>query len=224
MKMITKSMALVFICLMASSFYCPGASAEEIRGKYCYSCLKRGSLVIAKDVSYALALRNAVKKNATFKSLLDSIDDCETKKSVLEITAGCCVKHIKVLKESLKERTACTELVADLDIAVVKSIISRKIQALESSEKKGFDGVISNEQVRIINYKREGSFVTILYQAKEDLLYESVGMSITSFDIKGRKIIRSAGRFPLGSLSRGKVRWASLPVPTDAASFELELE
>ena len=224
MKRVTKSISVFFLCLMASSFCERDALAEEIRGKYCYTCLKSGSLVIGKDISYALALREAVKENTEFKALLETVDDCALKKSVLEITAGCCVKHVKVVKQSLQERKACTELIADLDMDVVKSVISRKIKDLKSSEIEGFDGVISNEQVRIINYKREGSFVTILYQAKEDLLYESFGMSITSYDINGRRIVRNAGRFPLGSLSRGKVRWASLPVPADAASFELELE
>ncbi|MBW2116242.1 MAG: hypothetical protein JRH04_15815 [Deltaproteobacteria bacterium] len=212
-----KIMVLIFICSLGISFPCLRVSAEEIQGEYCYTTLETEPLMVAKEISYALALRAAVKKSDTFKSLTKDIEDFRLKKSI-----G--VGQVKVLKQDIQGRTSCTELVAQLDTQILKSILSRKVPVADSAKPKGFEGLLSNEYVKILNYKKEGSFLTILYQAKQHLEPDSVEISILCFDNEGRQIKRTSGLFPLRPVARGKVRWASLPLREETASFELKLD
>ena len=224
MNLNTKNIVLIFICSLGISFPCLRVSAEEIRGEYCYTTLETEPLMVAKEISYALALRKAVNQSHTFKSLTKDIEDFRLKKSIIEIAAGCGVGQVKVLKQDIQGRTSCTELVAQLDTQILKSILSRKVLAADSAKPKGFEGLLSNEYVKILNYKKEGSFLTILYQAKQHLEPDSVEISILCFDNEGRQIKRTSGLFPLRPVARGKVRWASLPLREESVSFELKLD
>jgi hypothetical protein len=218
-----KIMVLVFICLIGIPFPCLRVSAEEIRGEYCYTTLETEPLMVADEISYALALRKAIKESETFRSLTKDIEDNRLKKSIIEITAGCGVNNVKVLKKDIRDRTSCTELVAQLDTEMLKSIVSRKAPPI-STEPKGFEGLLSNEYVKILNYKKEGSFLTILYEAKQHLQPDCVEISILYFDNQGHQIKRTFGHFPTEPTARGRVRWASLPLQEEPGSFELRLD
>jgi hypothetical protein len=219
-----KIMVLIFIGLIGLSFPCLRVSAEEIRGEYCYTTLETEPLMVAGEISYALALRKAVKESDTFRSLTKDIEDPRLKKSIIEITAGCGVDNVKVLKKDVRDRTSCTELVAQMDTEMLKSIVSRKAPPIDSTRPKGFEGLLSNEYVKILNYKKEGSFLTILYQAKQHLEPDCVEISILYFDNQERQINRTFGHFPMEPVGRGRVRWATLPLREEPGSFELRLD
>ncbi len=219
-----KTMALVLICFVGLSFPCLGVAAEEIRGEYCYAAHETEPLTVAEEISYALALRKAVKESETFRSLTKNIEDPLLKKSIIEITAGCGVKNVKVIKQDFRGSASCTELVAELDTKMLESIVSRKAPSTDSEKPEGFEGLLSNEYVKILNYKKEGSFLTILYQAKQYLEPDCVEISIVYFDNQGRQIKRTFGHFPMVRLDRGNVRWASLPLHGQTGSFELRLD
>jgi hypothetical protein len=219
-----KIMILIFICLIGLSFSCLRVSAEEIRGKYCYTALETEPLMVADEISYALALRKAVKESETFRSLTKDIEDPRIKKSIIEITAGCGVNNVNVLKKDVQNRTSCTDLVAQLDTEMLKSIVSRKAPPIDTTKPEGFEGLLSNEYIKILNYKKQGSFLTILYQAKQHLEPDCVEISILYFDDQGRQIKRNFGHFPMEPVARGSVRWASLPLREETGSFELRLD
>lgn len=215
---------LVFTCLIGLPFPCLYASAEEIRGESCYTTLETEPLMVAGEISYALALRKAVKESETFRSLTKDIEDPLIKKSIIEIAAGCGVDNVRVLKKDVRDRTSCTELAAQLDTEILKSIVFRKAPPTDSTESDGFEGLLSNEYVKILNYKKDGSFLTILYQAKRHLEADCVAINILYFDNQGRQIMRTFGHFPVVPVARGKVRWASLPLREEPGSFELKLD
>ena len=219
-----KIMVMVFVCLIGLSFLCLRVSAEEIRGEYCYTTLETEPLMVAGEISYALALRKAVKESEMFRSLTKDIEAPLIKKSIIEIAAGCGVNDIKVLKQDVRGRSSCTELVAQLDTEMLKSIVARKAPPTDSTKPDGFEGLLSNEYIKILNYKKEGSFLTILYQAKQHIEADCVAISILYFDNQGRQIMRNFGHFPMVPVARGKVRWASLPLREEPGPFELRLD
>lgn len=219
-----KIMVIFCVCFMGLSFPCLYVSAEEIRGKVCYTSLESEPLRVADEISYALALRKAVKESDSFRSLTKDIEDPLIKKSIVEITAGCGVTNVKVLKTDVRDRTSCTELVAQLDTDVLKSVVARKLPRTDSTESEGFEGLLRNEYIKILNYKKENSFLTILYQAKQYLEPDCVEISILYFDGQGRQTMRTFGHFPMVPMSPGEVRTGSLPLREQPGPFELRLD
>jgi hypothetical protein len=205
------------------SFPIFGISAEEISGKHCYSGVNNEPVSMSKEISYALALRNAVKSSDAFNSLAEGVEDCLTREEIIEVTAGCGISNINVSNQDVQGRTVCTYLTAELDAQILKSIIARKTAEAESKKPRGFKGLISNDDLRILNYKRDGSFVTILYQAKRFLDEDAVEIVILSFDATGSLLKRHTVDFPLRPLSSGAYRWGSIPISENAVSFELKI-
>ena len=219
-----KIMYLVFVLFIDLSFPCLRVYSEEIRGDFCYTTSETEPLIAADEISYALALRKAIRESDTFKSLTKDIEDRQIKKSIVEITAGCGVNNVNIIKQDVRDRTSCTELVAQLDTEMLKSIISRKAPPVDASKPEDFEGLLSNEYVKILNYEKEGSFLSVLYQAKQHLEPDCVEISILYFDNQGQQIKRTFGHFPMEPTARGRVRWASLPLREKAESFELRLD
>jgi hypothetical protein len=198
--------------------------AEEIKGKYCYSSAAYEPLLLAREISEALALRRAIENSEKFQAMVKDVHECKVKNSIVEVAAGCAVNNVKIESQEIQERTVCTSLTGDLDVKILENIIWRKAQSASPNKDAEFEGLLSNEKVRILNYYKEGSFVKILYQAKRDLDYGSFMLSITSLDMDGRQIKRHASHFPLKHLLQWDFRWASLPLDEKAVSFELGLE
>lgn len=200
------------------------ASAEEIQGKYCYSSAEHEPLLLAREISEALALRKAIGNSEKFQTMIKDVDECKVRNSIVEVAAGCAVNNVKILNQEIQERNVCTSLTGELNVKILEDILWRKVQVASATKGAEFEGLLSNANVRILNYYKEGQFVKILYQAKRDLDYGSFMLSITSFDTDGRQIKRHSSRFPLKHLLQGDFRWASLPLDEKTVSFELGLE
>ena len=223
MKFINKATVFFVPVLLMVFFPIFGISAEEISGKHCYSSVKNEPISMSKEISYALALRNAVKSSDSFNSLAEGVEDCLTREEIIEVAAGCGINNINISNQDVQGRTVCTYLTAELDTQILKLIIARKTAEAESKKPKGFKGLISNDDLRILNYKREGSFVTVLYQAKRFLNEDAVEIVLLSFDSSGNLLKRRSVDFPLRPLSSGAFRWGSIPISEDAVSFELKI-
>ncbi len=213
---------VVFLCTYITLFESV-VECEELQGKYCYSSPKNEPLLVAEEASYSLALREAVKRSNTFKEFIDKVEDCELRKEIREIAAACATQGTKVIKQETSGRTVCTELTTHLDIKVLESIIERKLRSTGTMGETEFKGLIPSESIKVINYRREDGIITILYQAKKELGFKAVGITVNCFDGDGNLIESNSAFFPESPLPRNNIRWASLPIAEGTLTFELKI-
>ena len=219
-----KPLRISFLVLLLSSIVVTSAFAKqvEISGKYCYQYGDSESLMIAKEISYAMALRKAIETYKTFVTSTSIIEDFQMKKDLIETIASGYVDNVKVINQDVQGRTVCTSLVGYVNPDAVKSIISRKVEKIKHPKKSESTVVAEGKYIRILNYKRIGNEVSILYQAKKGLYsnYERTIM-INCFDkdgypMEGRKVYAESG------LYAGEIRRLTVRTPSGTASFEIK--
>ena len=227
-----------FLALLLSSIVVTSAFAKqvEISGKYCYQYGDSESLMIAKEISYAMALRKAIETYKTFVTSTSIIEDFQMKKDLIETIASGYVDNVKVINQDVQGRTVCTSLVGYVNPDAVKSIISRKVEKIKHPEKRESTVVAEGKYIRILNYKRIdnevsmfdnevsmfGYQISILYQAKKNL--DSVSqrtIMINCFDKDGYPM---EGNTVLAeySLYAGEIRRLTVRVHSGTASFEIK--
>ncbi len=198
----------------------PSFASERIKGSYCYTYGDMESLMVAKEISYTMALRKAIETYRTFISSTTVVKDFKLKQDIIENIASGYVDNIRIVSQGVNGRTVCTELVGSVNPDAVRSIISRKV------EKTGFKGLVSNEYIKILSYKTEGGWLSILYQAKQHLTKYQINIIVDCFDKDGMPIEGTYRSVPSGAyLSKGEVRKTrKVGLPRETASFELRLE
>lgn len=224
-----KHLRISFLALLLSSIVVTSAFAKqvEISGKYCYQYGDSESLMIAKEISYAMALRKAIETYKTFVTSTSIIEDFQMKKDLIETIASGYVDNVKVIKQHVQGRTVCTSLVGYVNPDAVKSIISRKVEKIKHPKKRESTVVAEGKYIRILNYKRIGNNnVSILYQAKTPLLsYSSSSerrtIMINCFDkdgypMEGKKVYAES------RLYSGEIRRLTVKIPIGTASFEIK--
>lgn len=216
-----------FLALLLSSIVVTSAFAKqvEISGKYCYQYGDSESLMIAKEISYAMALRKAIETYKTFVTSTSIIEDFQMKKDLIETIASGYVDNVKVINQDVQGRTVCTSLVGYVNPDAVKSIISRKVEKIKHPKKRESTVVAEGKYIRILNYKRIGNnYVSVLYQAKTPLpSYISAlrTIMINCFDkdgypMEGKKVYAERG------LYSGEIRRLTVKIPIGTASFEIK--
>ena len=223
---------LLALMVVTSAF----AKQVEISGKYCYQYGDSESLMIAKEISYAMALRKAIETYKTFISSTSIVKDFKLKKDLIETIASGYVDNVKVINQDVQGRIVCTSLVGYVNPDAVKSIISRKVEKIKHPEKRESTVVAEGKYIRILNYKRIdnevsmfdnevsmfGYQISILYQAKKNL--DSVSqrtIMINCFDkdgypMEGNKVLAEY------SLYAGEIRRLTVRVHSGTASFEIK--
>jgi hypothetical protein len=226
-----KPSRISFLVLLVSSIVVTSAFAKqvEISGKYCYQYGDSESLMMAKKISYAMALRKAIETYKTFVTSISIIEDFQMKKDLIETIASGYVDNVKVIDQDVQGRTVCTSLVGYVNPDAVKSIISRKVEKIKHPKKSESTVVAEGKYIRILNYKRIGNEVSmfgnqvsILYQAKKYLYSDyELTIMINCFDkdgypMEGEKV-RAEKRLYTGEIRRLTVR-----IPSGTASFEIK--
>ena len=205
------------------------AGQARIQGEYCYQYGDSESLMIAKEISYAMALRKAIETYKTFISSTSIVKDFKLKKDIIEAIASGYVDNIKIIKQDVKGRTVCTTLIGYVNPDAVKSIISRKVEKVRKTKRKEFKGLVSRN-VKILSirkglhsiYKIGG--LKILYQAKGVLSYESETIMVDCFDDNGNPIPGNSVKIPFyDTIYKGEVREAEIVLPTGTVSYEVRL-
>ncbi|MDO9527863.1 MAG: hypothetical protein Q7J27_01755 [Syntrophales bacterium] len=216
-------MVALFLLLLSFIFIDSAyAKRVQIRGEYCYQYGDSESLMVAKEISYAMALRKAIETYKTFISSTSIVKDFKLKKDLIETIASGYVDNVKIIKQDVKGRTVCTTLIGYVNPDAVKSIISRKVERVKKTRTREFKGLISNECIKILNYKREGQHLSILYQAKKRFNYTFVRIVIDCFDRNGNPI-EGRSSDTASRLDRGEVRKEVVELPGGTASFEIRL-
>jgi hypothetical protein len=199
------------------------AGAETIRGDACYTSPQEEPITVGKEISYAMALRRAVGNSEAFASVMRDVEDCKARASILEVAAGSCIRDITVTGQAIEGREICTKVTGTLHVPGLQAIKERKLREFGLTQEREFKGLIRDEYVKILNYKKRGSYLTVLYQAKRYLDRESVEISVRCFDEGGTPGKTYDGQFPLRPLLAGEIRWATVRICEDAAFFELTL-
>ena len=150
-RIITASLSLLFLISFCGLAY---ADRAKIQGDYCYQYGDSESLMVAKEISYAMALRKAIETYKTFISSTSIVTDFKLKKDIIEAIASGYVDDINVVKQDVKGRTVCTTLVGYVNPQAVKSVISRKVEKVRKAKRSPYEGIISSERLEILNYKR----------------------------------------------------------------------
>ena len=97
---------LVSFLLSNTSF----AAQAKIHGKYCYQYGDSESLMIAKEISYSMALRKAIETYQTFVASTSIVQDFRLRNDLVETIASGYVENIKIARQDVEGRTVCTEL------------------------------------------------------------------------------------------------------------------
>jgi len=204
------------------------ADEAEIGGKYCYQYGDSESLVAAKEISYAMALRNAIETYQTFVTSTSIVEDYRLQKDLVETIASGYVENIRILKQEVQGRTVCTELVGRVNPQAVKTIIARKVERARKAKDEGFDGLLSNETIKILNYTKtecrllaNDKCMAFVYQAKGNVPNRSVVLIVDCFDINGDPMSGTRIAIPSEDLYGGEVRRASVVLPRGTVSFDL---
>lgn len=212
-----KTLRISFLVLVLSSIVVTSAFAKqvEISGKYCYQYGDSESLMIAKEISYAMALRKAIETYKTFVTSTSIIEDFQMKKDIIETIASGYVDNVKVINQDVQGRTVCTSLVGYVNPDAVKSIITRKVDKARKVEKQNFKGIISNNKIKILNYRKGVKvnpnstyyYVDVLYQAKTTAYANGTRIIIDCFDKNGLPLRGSSKEVPYRELLKpGEVR------------------
>jgi len=228
---------ILVLTLVVSSF--PSilfAAQTKIQGDYCYQYGDSESLMAAKEISYAMALRKAIETYKTFVASTSVVRDFQLRKDLVETIASGYVENIQIIKQDVQGRNVCTELVGFVNPDAVKSIIARKVEKKKQIRRKQSEGLISNSVVKILNYERfscEGATcVKILYEAKKRLSGSLTSgpkatIIVDCFDSNGEQIPGVNTEVPSvlerGDIYEGEVRRTYIELPQGTASFRLRL-
>jgi hypothetical protein len=222
------------MALIVSSFPSTIFAAQaKIQGDYCYQYGDSESLMAAKEISYAMALRKAIETYKTFVASTSVVQDFKLRKDLVETIASGYVENVKIIKQDVQGRNVCTELVGYVNPDAVKSIIARKVEKTHKTKKKEFEGLLSNKLVKIINYKKSycdvpitsinEPCVKILYQAKMHIVSNVTTIIVDCYDKDGNQLQGNKRMIPYSELYEGEVRETFIIIPSDTVSFELRL-
>lgn len=204
------------------------ADQAEIGGKYCYQYGDSESLVAAKEISYAMALRNAIETHQTFVASTSIVEDYRLRKDLVETIASGYVDNIRILRQEVKGRSVCTELVGWVNPQAVRTIIARKLERQAKAKDEGFEGLLSNKSTKILNYTKtecrllaDEKCMAFVYQAKNNVPNRSVVLIVDCFDVNGDPMTGTRIAIPTEDLYKGEVRTANVVLPRGTVSFEL---
>jgi hypothetical protein len=219
-------LAMLVLILLSSGIL--HADYAKIGGKYCYQYGDSESLVVAKEISYAMALRKAIETYKTFVASTSVVEDYRLRKDLVETIASGYVDNIRILRQEVKGRTVCTELVGRVNPQEVKTIIARKVERETKSKGEGFEGLVSNKTIKILNYTKtecrllaDEKCMVFVYQAKSNVPNRSVVLIIDCFDMNGDPMTGTRIAIPSDDLYAGEVRTANVVLPSGTVSFDL---
>lgn len=206
------------------------ADKAEIHGEYCYHYGDSESLYAAKEISYAMALRNAIETHQTFVSSTSVVEDFQLKKDLLETIASGYVENIQIIKREVLGRTVCTTVMGYVNPTAVRKILARKIEKVGKIKGSEFKGLVSNSHIKVLNYERVVNQLLVLYLVKNLSTWSS-----KAFGIKSRLIVNCFDEYgnilPTASTTIhidkgnyiGEVRKTAVILPRATVSFELKL-
>jgi hypothetical protein len=221
-KQLRFSLVLALVTIALST----AASAERVKihGYYCYRYGDSESLLAAKEISYAMALRTAIERYKTFVASTSVVDDFQLRKDLVETIVSGYVENVEVEREDVQGRNVCTELAGYVDPEAVGDIIAKKIRILSGQRRTEFGGIVSNLYLKIINYRidtdRGGNkLLRVFYQIKQSPPPGGTRMAVFCFDEEGNPIQTSFCDIVASSSFRGAFGEQTCVIPSQAVSI-----
>ena len=204
------------------------ASAErvKIRGDYCYQYGDSESLLAAKEIAYAMALRRAIEGYKTFVASTSVVDDFQLRKDLIETIVSGYVENIEVEREDVAGRNVCTELVGYVNPESVRDIIAKKIKISSENRRREFGGIVSNLYLKVINYRIDidsggNKLLRVFYQIKQSPPPGGTRMAVFCFDAEGNPIQTSFCDIVASSSFRGAFGEQTCVIPGQAVSINM---
>lgn len=202
------------------------AAQTAIHGEYCYQYGDSESLMVAKEIAYAMALRKAIETYKTFVASTSIVKNFQLKKDLVETIVSGYVENIKIIKQDIEGRKVCTKLVGYVNPEAVRTIISKKIKI--TSQKRGmqFEGIISNVYLKIVNYRvytdmGDNKHLRVFYQVKQSPPPGGTRMAVFCFDENGIPIKTSFCDLVPSSSFEGAFGEQTCVIPSQAASINI---
>ena len=169
------------------------AEGVEIRGAYCYEYGDSESLMAAKEISYAMALRKGIESYKTFVVSTSVVDDFQLRKDLIETIVSGYVEDIKIAKQNIVGRKVCTELTGHVNPEAVRDIIAKKIKIVSEHRRREFGGIVSNLYLKVVNYRIDtdsggNKLLRVFYQIKQSPPPGGTRMAVFCFDEHGNPV------------------------------------
>ena len=215
---------LVFVLVVITLAAPASAEPVKIRGDYCYQYGDSESLLAAKEIAYAMALRKAIERYKTFVASTSVVDDFQLRKDLIETIVSGYVEKIEVKREDVQGRNVCTELAGYVDPEAVRDIIAKKIRILSGQRRTEFGGIVSNLYLKVINYRIDidsggNKLLRVFYQIKQSPPPGGTRMAVFCFDAEGNPIQTSFCDIVASSSFRGAFGEQTCVIPSQAVSI-----
>ena len=202
------------------------AKRAEIRGDYCYEYGDSESLMAAKEISYAMALRKAIERYKTFVSSTSVVDDFQLRKDLVETIVSGYVEDIKIAKQNIVGRKVCTELTGHVNPEAVRDIIAKKIKIVSEHRRREFEGIVSNLYLKVINYRIDtdsggNKLLRVFYQIKQSPPPGGTRMAVFCFDEHGNPVQTSFCDIVASSSFTGAFGEQTCVIPSAAVSINI---
>jgi hypothetical protein len=202
------------------------AEQVEIRGDFCYQYGDSESLIAAKEIAYAMALRKAIETYKTFVASTSVVDDFQLKKDLIETIVSGYVDNVQIVRQDIVGRMVCTELVGYVDSEDLKDILAKKIKITSEQRKREFNGIISNLYLKILNYKIDtdsggNKLLRLFYQIKHSPPPGGTRMAVFCFDHQGNPITTSFCDIVASSSFQGAFGEQTCIIPSRAVSINI---
>lgn len=181
----------------------------EIVGDYRYTYHDPESLVEAKNVACAQAMRLAISTSPFFRDKTSSLVDSPLLRDLVQIISSSYIKDLQILEHSDKGRTVYCKVRGYIDSDEVQTVIKTAMTSSEGKEPSGLD---QNRALKILSAREEkDGTVTVVFKALKRLdwlvtaydgsLRESADLMIDFYDDQG--ILVSSDRYPARKTSGG---------------------
>lgn len=121
-----------FLFLTLTVLFLPSLAFPQervlIRGEYSYTYGDNESLVEAKNISYSMALRNAIESYKIFIASTSAVKDYRLINDIVQTISSGYLENIKVVSQRMRGRTVITEVQAYLRPEEVHNIITKKVK------------------------------------------------------------------------------------------------
>lgn len=156
-----KNATLFFFCLLLIFSASQDAGADEvIKGHYCYTYGDSESLREAKALTRTLAVRDAIESYKVFVETASTVNNFALTNDLVQIISSGYLKNVKVLEQTVKGRTICMTVQADVNPAEMAKVV-RKV-AKERADQVEALGVDNNGCLKILKVKKKDQEVKVV--------------------------------------------------------------
>ncbi len=149
--------AFVFKAVLIASFIILssliGFADDTITGHYCYTYGDNESLKEAREITRALAVRNAIESYRAFITSASTVKNFQLTNDLVQIISSGYLRDIKTVEHKEEGRTICEEIRASISAQAIESIVKTEVRKrIKEAEEIGLD---NNGYLKILNIRKK---------------------------------------------------------------------